>query len=265
MVAILRFPKTRYAVCASTLLLVAMLTGCVTTKTGGFQKASTKTEAVETRVKAAKQYLQNRDFESARRHLKIAHDMAPKSPSVHDAMALTFHYSGEFLLAEKHYANAVQYGKGESRFRVNYANFLFQMEEYDKAEKQLSYVVADSLYEKRTNALMLLGLTQQQLLKTAEAKRSFEQALVLQPNNTRVLRELAIMNYEEQSYQTSWVHFQRFRKRVAQPSAEMLLLGIQLAKKLEQADAEASYILALKNLYPDSKQYRSYLNSKRYE
>jgi len=240
-------------------LMVIMLSACVTTQRGGIDKSASVDDAVAARVTAAKQYLQKRDFESARRHLKSALDMAPRSADVHDALALTFHASGELDLAAVHYRKAVDYSSGGSRFRVNYANFLYQQGNFEQAEAQLKTVAGDSLYEKRESALYLLGLTQQQLLQLAEAKQSFERALVLNPGNRRVLRELAIMNYDARDFEQAWRYFQQYRKFTSKPSAEMLLLGIELARELERPDAEASYVIALKNIYPDSREYQSYL------
>ncbi len=240
-------------------LLVIMATGCVTTEKGGFEKAKTVDAAVSIRVNAAKQYLQKRDFESAKRHLKIALELDPDSPSVHDALALTFHASGELDLAEIHYRKAVHLSDGQSRFRVNYANYLFQQGEFEQAERQLLVVADDSLYEKRESALLLLGFTQQQLLQLANAKESFERALVLNPSNRRVLRELAILSYDAREYTEAWYYLQQYRKYTSKPSAEMLLLGVELAGQRNDADARSSFVLALKNIYPESREYKSYL------
>ncbi|NNL11277.1 MAG: tetratricopeptide repeat protein [Pseudomonadales bacterium] len=239
-------------------LLVMMPMACVTTKTGGVGNAASTDEAVSARVAAAVQYLQKRDFESARRHLKSALELDGRSPEAHDALAYTFLLSGELELAAVHYKYAVNYSNGGSRYRLNYANYLFQQGNFEQAEKHLQIVVDDSLYEKRVAALYLLGMTQQQLLKIEQARRSFERALVLDRADRRVLRELAIMNYDARDFEGAWQYFQQYRRYTSKPSAEMLLLGIELARQLNEADAEASYVLALKNIYPDSREYQSY-------
>ena len=245
--------------------LVGVLASCVTTQKGGFSKAATTDEAVATRVAAAKQYLRNRDFEAARRHLRSAMDLDPNSAEVHDALALTFQFSGELELAEKHFKRSVSLGDGVSRYRINYASFLFGESRFEDAERQLKKIVDDSLYEKREAALVMLGLSQLQLLQVEEAQRSFERALVLNPRNPRVLRELAILSYEAKDYPASWRYLQALRKVVARPDAETLLLGIELAQQLQDPDSEASFALALKNLYPDSREYQSYLRRKQYQ
>jgi len=240
-------------------IAVVLLAACVTTNSGGLPPAASTDEAVRVHVDAAKQYLSARDFESARRHLKKAMDLAPEAADVHDALALTFHASGEIELAEKHYKKAVRYGDGGSRYRMNYANFLFQQQEFGEATLHLKKIADDSLYEKRESALLLLGFTQLQLLDTTAAKRSFERALVLNPNNVRALRELSIMHYEQKDYAAAWDTFMRMRDAAGGLNAEMLLLGIHLARELENSDAQASFALALKNLYPNSAEYQSYL------
>lgn len=243
--------------------LLMLLLACVTTEKGGIAKNTSTEESVAVRVDAAKQYLQKRDFESARRHLKAGLELDAQSADVHDALALTFHASGELELAKKHYKKAIDYGQGNSRYRMNYASFLYQLNEFESAEKQLKYVTDDSLYEKRELALVLLGLTQQQMLEEKNAIRSFERALVLNSKNRRVLRELSIMNYDSRNFQLAWRYFQRYRDVTRQPSAEMLLLGVQLASELNEQDAKASYLIALKNLYPDSREYQSYLRDRK--
>ena len=246
-------------------LLVLVLSACVTTQKGGFEKPKTPDEAIATRVAAAKQYLRNRDFESARRHLKSAMKLDPNSAEVHDALGLTFQYSGEKELAEKHFKRAVSLGSGVSRYRINYASYLFRESRFDDAERQLQKIVDDSLYEKREAALVMLGLSQLQLLQIDEAQRSFERALVLNPRNPRVLKELSILHYEAKRFEVSWRYFQAYRKVVAKLDAEFLLLGIELARELQDVDSEASFALALKNLYPDSREYQSYLRRKQYQ
>lgn len=238
---------------------VHLLIGCVTTKSGGFEADVSVDEAVAIRVAAAKQYLQVRDFDKARKHLKLALALAPRSPAVHDALALSFQYSNELDLADKHFKQAVSWGDGESRYRNNYATFLYQQQRFKEARKQLEKVAKDSLYERRESALVLLGLTQQQLIDTQAAIKSFEQALVLNPDNALVLQELSIINYDEGELSRSWSYFKQYRRAAQQSSPKMLLLGIQLADKFDDKDSMASFVLSLRNLYPESREYQSYL------
>ena len=157
----------------------------------------------------------------------------------------------------------MRHGRGESRYRVNYANFLFRQGRFEDAEAQLGNVVNDTLYERREQALVLLGLTQQQMLKTDLAKRSFERAVTLNTRNTVALRQLTLMEFDAGNHQGSWQYLHAYRRVVERLDPELLLLGIHLARHLGESDAEVSYALALKNLYPTSKEYQSYLREQR--
>ena len=243
------------------LTIVVFLAGCVTTQRGGFEQEASIEEAVSIRVTAAKSYLSlpEPDIEQARRHLRIALEESPRSPDVHDALALTFQYSNELALADKHFKQAVNYGDGAARYRNNYASFLFGQQRFKEARVQLEKVAEDALYDRRESALVLLGLTQQQLIDTQAAQKSFEQALVLNPRNAIVLRELSIMSYDAGNYSRSWKYYQGYREVTRERPADMLLLGVQLANKLGDGDAMASYAMSLKNLHPGSREYKSYL------
>ncbi len=255
------FNMRQFLRCGWLAVALLLLVGCVTTQRGGFEEEASIEQAVNIRVTAAKRYLAlpEPDFEQARRHLRLALELDPKSPDVHDALGLTFQYSNEFELADKHFRQAISLGDGDSRFRNNYASFLFSMQRFEEAQDELLRVAKDALYERRESALVLLGLTQQQLIDTQGATKSFEQALVLNPRNAIVLRELSIMSYDAGNFGRSWKYYQDYRNVTRERPASMLLLGVQLAKKLGDNDAFASYALSLKNLYPDSREYKSFL------
>ena len=61
-------------------LLVIMVSGCITTEKGGFEKAKTVDAAVSIRVNAAKQYLQKRDFEELARLMLLTKSCRNKNP-----------------------------------------------------------------------------------------------------------------------------------------------------------------------------------------
>lgn len=239
----------------------ATLSACVTTTQGGFGKKGSQDEALQVRLDAAKQYIQNGDFEMATRHLRAALEIDDSAPEVHEALGLAFQSSGDIELADTHFKKAVRYG-GSSREKMNYAQFLYQQQRFDEAEPLLDTVVNDSLYERRDKGMLLLGLVRQELGKLDEARHVFERSLKLNRNNALAVRQLAIVTFTLRDYKASWSYFQAYRKMVKRIDAEMLLLGIRLADERGDRNAEASYALMLKNLYPDSSEYQSYARQK---
>lgn len=248
-----RFLKLVFVLC-----LLPSLTACVTSSRGAVQPG-TVDQVVESRVHAAKKYLVSKDFVAARRHLKKAYELAPYSADVHDALALMFQYTGEIAMAEKHYQQAITLGDGESRLRNNYANFLYQAGRFDEALEQLQLISQDALYQNRESALLLKGLCQQSLLDSLAAKSSYEKVLLLNNNNRYALRQLSFLSFDLKEFRAAWGYLQRYKEGVSRIDAELLLLGIKIADKLDWPDVKASYSMTLRNLYPDAESYKNML------
>ncbi|MFV8818114.1 type IV pilus biogenesis/stability protein PilW [Haliea sp. E17] len=250
---------------AGTVFLVflgLLLAGCVTTTEGGFTDKADPTEALELRVELARKYIGEGNWDNAKRNLQMAYDMNPDNAEVHEAFALVYQSTGEFELAEKSYKDAIRLDRNFSRARNNYAAFLYSQERYAEAEEQLEYVVKDTLYKARPQAFVNLGLCREQLFDRPGAEEAFQRALTMDRGNPIALLELAQLRYDAGDYATSGRYYGTYRTAVRQQSARGLWLGVRLARATDDPDAEASYGLALSNLYPDSAEYAAYQRDK---
>lgn len=243
-------------------LLLAVLTlslaACVTTEGRVFTAEASPEEAVKTRTELARSYIREQNWEDAKRNLKIAQDIEPNSPEVHEAFALVYQSTGEYELAEKSFKRALALRKPFSRARNNYAAFLFQQGRFEEAEVQLEIVVQDTLYESRARAFTNLGLCRQRLENPEGAREAFRRALAMDRTNTLVLLELAQIEFGDGNWVRAEQYLGTYRAVVRQQSARALWLGIRLADKLDNDDAKASYALALRNLYPRSVEFQAY-------
>ena len=103
------------------------------------------------------------------------------------------------------------------------------------------------------------------------AEAAFTRALRLNKNLARAALELAFINHDRGDYQQSQQFYDRFRGVVlsgvsgVRQSPRSLMLGIRLARYFGDEDAEASYALVLKNLYPKSREHIEYREATRYE
>ena len=138
------------------LCLLFALTGCVTTETEVFE--SSPDEALEARVQLARSYIGEQNWEDAKRNLKLAQDIDPRSPDVYEAFALVYQSTGEYELAEDSFKRAISLRNPFSRARNNYAAFLYSQARYQEAAEQLEVVVQDTLYKGRPRAFVNLGL-----------------------------------------------------------------------------------------------------------
>jgi type IV pilus assembly protein PilF len=239
-------------------LLGGLLAGCVTeTKHSVYTKEFSTDVAVQARVDAAMEYLRKNDTDNAVRHLRIAHELDSRSAVVNNGLALTFQVSGEKALAEKHYKAALRADRSLTSARNNYAVFLYSEERYPEACRQMRQVIKDTLYVGRSDAFHNLGQCEMRLGNMEEAQEYFVRALALNRNHTGTMLELAEINLSLGNYVQAQRYFEAFDSR-AEQNPRSLFMGIQLAEQFGQNDAQASYALALKNLYPHSVEYLRY-------
>jgi type IV pilus assembly protein PilF len=237
--------------------LLVMLTGCVTTERGGLAKADDE-KTLEYSLQLAMTYIRSGNWDAAKRHLRTALDLDGSSAEVNEAMALVFQNTGEIELAEKHYKKSIKLDSTFSRARNNYAAFLYQQGRYKEAAKHLEIVVADTLYNKRSSAYVNMGRAYIQLSQVEKAKEAFHRAFLMDRNNIPLRFQLADVYFQLEDYPKSQQYYDAYRSQVKQQPAQALWLGIRLAKIFDNDNALSSFSLALKNLYPNSKEYLEY-------
>lgn len=244
------------------MLVVALamaISACVTTEETLFKKDTDTTKQVEARVQIAINYLQEDQPDMALVHLKEALDVDPKSARVNEITALCLEKSGEFKLATKHFQNMIKYAPEYTRGRANYASFLMRQEDYQAAYNQFHIVVDDIYYKGRAIAFKQLGYSAAQIGKLDEVEPAYQRAVALDNTLNSAKLELAEIKFNNGDYADAQVYLDGYREQVQPASATALLLGIKLARVFEDKDDEASFALALKNLYPRSEQYLEYI------
>ncbi len=239
--------------------LLALLS-CVTTESKVFTADTSPERAVEARVNLAMNYFRQNDMESARRNLDAALKIDKKSPAVHNALGLVFSREGDLNRAEKHFTRAISLDSDYSPARNNYAALLYNDKRYKAALKQLEVVVEDELYENRMVALGNLGKVALKLDDNKKAEATFKRMLNIDSRNLLALLELTHMAYDEKNYKLASALYDKYRGIAPKQSARGLFLGVRLSEVITDTDARASYALALRNLYPESEEYKQFLS-----
>jgi type IV pilus assembly protein PilF len=242
-------------------LAIAVAGGCVSTTEGGFTEDASPQKALEQRVSLARQYIGQGNWEAAKRNLQLASDIDPNNAGVYEAFALVYQSTGEYELAEESFKKAIRLDPELSRARNNYAAFLFSQQRYKEAEKQLDYVVKDTLYSGRPRAFVNLGLCRVQLFDPQGAEEAFTRALAMDRTNRIALLEISQIRFDAGDFKSANTYYDTYKRVARQQSARGLWLGIRLAQATGDRDAEGSYVLALKNIYPDSAEYQAYLRT----
>lgn len=246
-------------------LCLVLLVGCVNTTTSRFTNNTNKAQALEKYTDLGLVYLQKGDTIEAMRPLKRALELDSKSPDVHAAFAMLFQLEKDNARADKYFHNALDYSEGvnQTRIRNNYAGFLFNIERLIDACEQLRLASDDAFYERRATVYENLGVCYQRLGKNADALAAYERAINIDDTRGRALLEASYLQFKNDNFVKSGEHhssYQRMvRYRMVSSSAKGLWLGVKLARHSGDKNAEASYELKLRNLFPDSPENKSLL------
>nr|WP_242521843.1 type IV pilus biogenesis/stability protein PilW [Motiliproteus sp. SC1-56] len=245
-----------------------LLGGCATQTTvdGRAAKQGSKEERLEAWNSVAREYIQLGQYEEAKRPLKQALEVDPKAASSLTLLALVFQSQGETEIAEEYYRKALEGDPDNAMVNNNYGIFLMLQQRHAEACGYLEAAARDPLYEQRSATLENLASCYRVTGQSAEAEKTYRQVLRLDPNASQAILALSELAYQRGEYGQSWQLFSRFSKlvnlRQVEHNAQSLWLGIRLSRQGQDPGMAATYSLLLKNLYPQSREYQLYKESR---
>ncbi len=248
----------RLAVLLATVLLAS---GCVTTTDGPFTAKVDKVKAAEQYVQLGIAYYQQREYEIAIQRLNRALESNPNMPEAYSVLGLVYQAQNEMNVAEEKYLKALSLNPKFTRGRTYYAAFLYQLERFPQALDQFQIAANDVAYPSRAQIFSNIGLVHVRLDQIEEAIAAYEKALDIRRDQPQVMLALATLYHQRSNYDLSNGYYKAFRSQVRarniSHTAQSLKLGIDLARQRQDLDEEASLLLLLKNLYPDSPEYQA--------
>lgn len=258
-----RFMSYR-AIALIVMALGLSLNGCVTVNSpNSLESNRDPVKAVKSYVALGVRYMQVDNMEKASSALNRAYEINPDSPEVNEALALFYTRQNEPEQVEKHYKAALREKPDFSKARNNFAAFLYGQERYEDAIEQLELATKDVRYAKRYKSFENLGLCYMQLDRPEEAKQHFRRALQLNSRLPRSQLELAEISLAGGDIKGAEFYLSQNYRINPRPSAQKVWLDLRIAQARDDRNKAASAALALKNMFPKSKEYQAYLKSKR--
>jgi len=219
-----------------------------------------KVEAVKAHLKAGVASLESGDMSRAHRHLKRALELDDKSAEVHNALAIFYQVEKDNAQEEKHFKRALALDSDNPSINHNYGSSVCRQGRYDEARKYLTKAASDYRYGKRAETYENLGRCEILAGNTVAAESAFEDAYRLNQKLPKTLLGLASIKFGKGQNKSAYDLYQKFAQ-LSKQNAESLWLGIRLERIFGNKDAQASYELALRQLYPGSKEYQLYQSS----
>ncbi|SMF58172.1 type IV pilus assembly protein PilF [Alteromonadaceae bacterium Bs31] len=240
-------------------LVVLFASGCVTNMDSSAKIRVDERQALEANIRLGMTYLQQNKREGAIRSFAKALEIDKNSAEAYLGMALIHQLNGEIKEAETNFKKALKSRVDFSRATIqfSYGRMLFEQERYKDALTQFEAAAADFAYQKRPDALVSVGRTSLALGDKVRARGAFEHALNLETRQAEASLELADLSFAERDYASAKKHLDQFSD-AARHTPRSLWLGIRIERIFGNKDKEASYALALKNLYPYSQEYLDY-------
>lgn len=256
---LMSFIVTRLLILIGALLLCA----CVTEMEGRRVANVDAKKALELHIKLASGYVQKKNRESARHHLKKAYEIDKNSVGASAVLARLYELEGEPKLAEEQYRRVLRQDKNFTEARNYFGLFLYRAQRYEEAFKEFELAGEDLAYVERAEVLINVGRTATKLGNTARAESAFAHANLLNPKLTAPYIELADLNFQKKEYAESKRYLDQYAS-LRNHTARSLLLGIRIERIFGNKDKEASYALSLKNRFPYSKEYLEYKQTMSY-
>lgn len=242
-------------------VLGGVLVGCVTTVTGPYTDKASEDKAVQQYVQLGLAYYQQGDLDSAQQKLRRALEIKPNNAEALAALGLVYQQQKEPQLAEKQFKSALRSDSGFTRGRTYYAAYLYEEGRYKEAVEQLDRASEDVSYESRAQVFSNIGLIRLRMGDIEPAIKAYEKSLTLRHGQPNVVYALASLYFEkgqlsqaDKLYSSFW---ESVRRGGASHSPASLALGIKIAREKKDLNEEASLMLLLKNMFPNSAEYKT--------
>lgn len=223
--------------------------GCVTTSSS-VSGAEAEAAAIAN-LNLGVEYLRRGRLDVALANLEEALEFNPRLAAAHSTIAIIYEQLGETKAAEEHYLRATQLGPDDGSAANGYAVFLCRSDRWREAERYFRRAADNPRYTTPAAALTNAGVCARGTGDLAAAERYFREALGRNASFPDALYNMADMSYQAQDYLAARAFTQRYLGATA-GNPEVLLLCVQIERRLEADDAAAQCASRLRSGFPDS-------------
>lgn len=197
-------------------------------------------------------------LESAQQAVAVLPTHAP----AHNVLGIVYMELREDAKAAIAFEQALKLAPNDPDTLNNYGWFVCQRQDPKQAMQYFRSALRDPLYNSPERALHNAGVCARKAGDIATAQSMFRSALERQPRYAPTLVELASVTYSQGRFKEAEALLNRHNQVVQAPSADALLLGVRIARALNDRMAEGSYIQQLRRRFPDSAQTREALEGR---
>lgn len=226
------------------------LAACAAQSTRSSGTPSAEENAAVVQVKLGQEYMLKGELETAQDKLRRALELDPRSVDANTLLGVLNERISRPEAAERFYRRAFELKPEDGSVNNNLGVFLCAQGRYAEAEPHFAAAIDDPFYRTPAAAHANAGVCARQAGKSDAAEQHLRRALEMDRGNLIALAELAALSHARGEDLRARAFIQRFEAR-AQPDAAMLLLALDVERRLGDAKAAARYEQALRERYPD--------------
>ena len=205
-------------------------------------------------------YYQQRQLEVALEEFTLAAKIDPGFGQAYNGLGLVHSALGQDDLAEKNFRRALQLEPNNSESHNNFGSFLCARNRFDESIKEFMAAVKNPLYVTPAVAYTNAGICSMRKQDAANAEVYFQRALEAEPLAPVAAHQLALIQFKRNDFIKAKATLQN--ALLSQPTADILWLSVQIARKTGAKNDEATYALQLRRQYPDSEQAKLLMSGK---
>jgi type IV pilus assembly protein PilF len=231
---------------------ILALAGCA----GANDRAKKRDDASHYNMQLGMAYLNRGDLGLAKEKLDRAVAENPGDPDVHSAMAMLQDRLGHPDQADKEFKAALNLGPRNPDVLNNYAVYLCRSGRVDEGVKAFEEAAHNALYRTPEAAYTNAGVCLRGAKRETQAAMSFQRALRIKPSFAEAAYQLADLDFRRGEVLSARETVDQF-VAAYEPTADLLLIGVQVARKQGDRVAEEKFARKLRLDFPSSDQTRA--------
>ena len=177
-------------------------------------------------------------------------------PKLYSVYGLVYAELGDDPKAEQNFRKGLELAPSDSEIRHNWGWYLCTHGKARESIGEFEAALRNPLYRTPEIALVNAGKCSVEAGDNAAADQYFRRALVLKPGNPIAAYNLALLSYRNGRPDESRA-LMRFVMAQNPPPPEALFLGMCIERQLKDRQSEESYVMQLRNRYPNSAETRA--------
>jgi type IV pilus assembly protein PilF len=213
----------------------------------------------EVHTALAGEYYSRGNFPVALSEVRLALKDDPTYFPAYNMQGLVYMEVHEDASARESFNQALQLSPNNAEVLNNFGWFLCLRNDTERGLEMMHRAATDNFYPTPEKAYLSAGLCLRRLGRSQEAEDQLRRAVLIRPDLIGALYNLAAITFERGALKDAETYLLRYMRLTGAPSLEALVMGVKIARGLNDSSAEQSYLQQLRRRFPEAPEARELL------